>query len=789
MQRGLVKELPLSTLHGTRLGVDATAYLKRLLSSHDPNNSDQFLSAVGGVPLALTAQIERDLKALEKAGVKPVFVFPGLAPQAKERPFVVEDQRTFRRHQAWEHYEQGRVQQAQAEFSQSSTLVPLDVIRIVQRLFKQRTVEFVVAPYLAWAQLVYLERHDKQYVHSSWASTELFLFDGIDRLILDINLQQSTFSYASKAAITHDLQISNDQFLDLSILAGFDGAPTFPIIEHNFSFRAAVDLIKTRASGVATVLSFRDVPILYQSNYMDQFARARTMIKFALVLVAQDGRVLPLPLVIAPPIGSGTAVATGADVPVDLNEVYSARFPDEVYYQLFRGLVGPQLLTALASGHVSEPAPLCGGTPEYERFIKSLTEAPQSPRCVALALISSVLHPLWSKKPVAAIYYFDPTRDYLVPHSSGRTTEFIGLVSKWNVDARHVEDELRRQSSSTIDLCLCLGGTSTPSLAQRTIVPRNSDKLLDKKDEIVANTLWRFLELRTFLTAAHQHTPHAVALFAAMKASKVNDKFQEALYLAIELLQAGVLYNGRIGTRPYSGGPNFQGSEEDKRSMLLVMRVMSIVPLSFHPGPWTGPLSRELLVFNSFLRATSRAMRQLLESVALNLLLRSDARRSREDYLDIALSLPFQSETNTGMGILFKAYGDAVCHLAGGVDVVRRAGAPDGPAPEGEKHAVSEAKEQTLGLLDGAFPNVKNVRGELARGLRFWQVVSTPFRPWCEVIEGRVAVADYRAWNGSCAQMMVAVRSLRGSQGGIAPGLAAQFEAADKWLHPFQLGA
>lgn len=67
-----------------------------------------------------------------------------------------------------------------------------------------------------------------------------------------------------------------------------------------------------------------------------------------------------------------------------------------------------------------------------------------------------------------------------------------------------------------------------------------------------------------------------------MKASRLNDKFQESLYLALELVRAGALHNGRIGSRIYSGGPNFQGTEEDKRSMLLCMRVMSIVPLSFH---------------------------------------------------------------------------------------------------------------------------------------------------------------------------------------------------------------
>lgn len=79
-----------------------------------------------------------------------------------------------------------------------------------------------------------------------------------------------------------------------------------------------------------------------------------------------------------------------------------------------------------------------------------------------------------------------------------------------------------------------------------------------------------------------QHTPYARALYAAMKGAKVNDKFQEALFLALELLRSGTLHNGRIGTKVYSGGPAFAGTEEDKRSMLLVMRVMSIVPLAFH---------------------------------------------------------------------------------------------------------------------------------------------------------------------------------------------------------------
>jgi len=241
-----------------------------------------------------------------------------------------------------------------------------------------------------------------------------------------------------------------------------------------------------------------------------------------------------------------------------------------------------------------------------------------------------------------------------------------------------------------------------------------------------------------------------------MKNAKVNDKFQEPLFLAMELLRAGVLHNGRIGTRAYSGGPNFTGgTEADKRSMLLVMRVLSIVPLVFtvrpsrhlslggerareereltqlvsplQPGAWNGPLSRELLVFNSFLRATSRSMRNLLEAIAVNCLLRGDAQRSYADYLGVAFSLPFQADTNTGMGILFKAFGDTVCHMAGGIEVVARtangAGGASAAATKEEREAIQQSKDQVLGLLQDAFPNVKNVRAELERGFRFWNLV------------------------------------------------------------------
>ena len=131
------------------------------------------------------------------------------------------------------------------------------------------------------------------------------------------------------------------------------------------------------------------------------------------------------------------------------------------------------------------------------------------------------------------------------------------------------------------------------------------------------------------------------------------------------------------------------------------------------PQAWSAPLSRELLVFNSFVKSLTRALRTLLEVTSLNMFLRGDAKRERDDLLDIALSLPFQSDVNTGFGILAKVYLDALTHI-NNRQCVRDANA----------EGVREAKQLALEICEETFPGVKNPKGEVERGFRFWDCVS-----------------------------------------------------------------
>lgn len=117
-------------------------------------------------------------------------------------------------------------------------------------------------------------------------------------------------------------------------------------------------------------------------------------------------------------------------------------------------------------------------------------------------------------------------------------------------------------------------------------------------------------------------------------------------------------------------------------------------------------------MFNSFVRSLTRALRTLLEVTSLNMLLRSDARRARDDFLDITLSLPFQTEVNTGFGVLAKVYLDALTHLNNRTRV-------RDPNADG----VKEAKAMALEVCEDTFPGVKDPKHEVERGFRFWDIV------------------------------------------------------------------
>lgn len=263
--------------------------------------------------------------------------------------------------------------------------------------------------------------------------------------------------YTSKRGIVADLAVTEDQFLDIGLLVGFDHSPPFPPTIHEQALKATVDMVKYYKSGQAAVSAFADHPAVKSIQYSDHYARTRSMIKYSLIL-SSEGAVMPLPLAITTSPARGPSNhhphhPTAADIPSDLHEIFTNRLPDEIYFYLSRGLLGPQALVWLTTGQIIENPPLDNGeTTEYKRFVKEvITDGQTGPRATALALISSVAHNFWSNRKVTGYFWFEQTSPHNqkpIQHNSQQTAQLAERVAGWNVPYAVVEEELRRQNVS-----------------------------------------------------------------------------------------------------------------------------------------------------------------------------------------------------------------------------------------------------------------------------------------------------------------------------------------------------
>lgn len=248
-----------------------------------------------------------------------------------------------------------------------------------------------------------------------------------------------------------------------------------------------MDMVKYYKSGHAVVSAFADQIAGKAMAYADGFARTRSMIKFSLIL-GSEGGVVPLPLAITSPPNSNDRAhggqnhhphPTANDVPSDLHEIFTNRLPDEIYFYLSRGLLGPQSLVWLTSGIIAEGPPLDNGeTNEYRRFVKEvITEGQTGPRATSLALISGVCNPHWNTKKIHGHFWFEGHggsggQNKQIQHNSPQTLQLADRVAGWNVSYAIVEEELRRQNVSFL-ITLLIDSSADSGFRARQLTSRS----------------------------------------------------------------------------------------------------------------------------------------------------------------------------------------------------------------------------------------------------------------------------------------------------------------------------
>ncbi|CCJ28602.1 unnamed protein product [Pneumocystis jirovecii] len=564
---------PLSVLKDCRIGIEANYYLKQLVERLPVK--DPMIYATSSMPVGLKTQILRDLSILKQNKIEPFFVFDGLDLINKNKKVWNDDYSKIRA-EAWKNYDQGKLQQASNDFNLSGKITFYFICVLIDILLEKK-IEFLIAPYLSWAQLAYMLGNNQYNINAIFGSVN----------ILSFNVDHKQTILSSLGGIT------NDQLLDIFILLGSDFCPTFPPLE-----------------------------MISQING-DVFKFLQDTIKIFKSVLTENGKLLPL---------------NESDAPNDIHEFIGTRLPEEIYFYLSRGIVGPHVINILTSGMLIENTPLDNrDSQEYRDFLKDIFPI----QTQSLNLLTQPLHRFYQAKNVSAYYWFDPEHEHKMFHKI--TPSIYESVKTWMVKEDFVNQIKMTIPENKVNFLI-----SKDSFSLKT----DDNVIMQSHEQILSSIYGRFFQLRSFINPDHSLSPWGLALLDSLKIC--HEDQQSSIVLIFELLRLRVFKQDNFSIS-YSGESS-KGTEEEKSFTTLISRVACLSVLHQKDVPWAGPLSQGLLVFNFFIKILSQTIRNLIEMVTVSLFMNRDANRERDDWLEFAKQLPFNNEYDITMGLVIKTY-------------------------------------------------------------------------------------------------------------------------------------
>ncbi|KAG4301766.1 hypothetical protein PCK1_001742 [Pneumocystis canis] len=638
--------------------------------------------ATASMPVGLRTQILRDLSILEQNKIEPFFVFDGLSLVTKDKKNWNKDYSRIRT-EAWKNYDQGKLQQALNEFSLSANIQVSSLSKILINILLEKKIEFLVAPYLSWAQLAYMAETTHCHIDAIFGSINMLLFN-VDRLIIEFNFDYSIFSWLDKQTILSSLgDITHDQFLDISILLGSDFCPAFPPLEiisqiNGDVFRFLQDTIKIFKSGINTILNYHHSFMTKHMDYLDTFYRAICIIKHHIVLM-ENGKLSPL---------------NESDAPNDIHEFISTRLPEEIYFYLSRGIVGPQVINILTSGILLENTPLDNGdSQEYRDFLNDIfTIQTQS-----LNLLTQPLHRFYQAKNVSVYYWFDPEYEHKMFHKM--TPSIYESIKTWIIKEDIVNQIKMTIPENKINFLSFFKSFSDPKISKESYSLKTDDNIMQTHEQILSSIYGRFFQLRSFINADHSLSPWGLALLDSLKICYEDQ--QSSIVLIFELLRLRAFKQDRFSIS-YSGESS-KGTEEEKSFTTLISRVACLSVLHQKDVPWAGPLSQGLLVFNSFIKILSQAIRNLIEMITVSLFMNRDANRERDDWLEFARQLPFNNEYDVTMSLVIKTYLEEII--------------------TSENPTSEDSKKNAINYLKSTFVSAENIEEDIMKFRYLWNSI------------------------------------------------------------------
>lgn len=420
--------LPLATLKGSIVGIDASHYLSLHLRNH--TTREPLLVALGGFPFALKSNIERELQTFKNLGIGCVFVFNGLDFGSKDdRPHIhPESVRAFE--QAWEFYDQQQADQVVDAFSGAGTPRPESLYRFLQRILYQNGVEFIQAPYSAVAQLSYLYKGDNPLIDAVFGPSEAFLFD-VDKLITRTDTDYTQFFWIAKQTCQDELgRLSNEQFFEFCLLLGSSFLRIFPPFD-NPAFPGKVNIRDALAmfngsgrNALSLCAQFDEDRRVQDLQYAERYKRAFMTVKHH-AFIDIEGKV---------------CLMDQENTPSDMHELIGQHLPEELHFYISKGILGSDIPNFLTSGDLQVPLPL--GVEDTEVYRQLAGESLIPIKTQAIRLLSNSLHRFYQTKVINVRTWYDEKADR--PINLKGLPSVRETIQSWKLSGNQLPAEIKK---------------------------------------------------------------------------------------------------------------------------------------------------------------------------------------------------------------------------------------------------------------------------------------------------------------------------------------------------------
>jgi len=463
-------------------------------------------------------------------------------------------------------------------------------------------------------------------------SHELLLYDVQNCIITKIDFDKKLVHGVSKTDILTKLKVDEDTFIDIMLMIGTSFLPTFPVLmdstvikQQPASIKDAVNCLRTTGDKSVGILcqTWNDTLQKSEPSWEDKYRKAKMSVLHA-IYVTDEGEI---------------KIRNSETLTRDNHDYIGLRLPEEMYHYLMKGAIGPRVMNWLAYLEILVQPPLDGGeSQEYRRLV---TEQLVPIKEQTIALYASRIHRVFLFKKISMHFWFDDSTIVKMNHQNFQPSP-SRQVQTWRVNKDSYKEQESIVKAAPGSLAFALLSLQDEKFAASTLpktplrvedgkeVTKIELPLLRSKEEILTNTLWRFLHLRGYVNDKHELTSWGSALAVAIKAlGAAQAQLDEAVVLAFELLRYRQL-NAENPHAEWIGGP-LRGSPQDQAFCLLIARCACLVKLRHKEIGYTGPLSKNLLSYYSIISAVRESDRDLTECVLGSMFLYYHADRKQTD--------------------------------------------------------------------------------------------------------------------------------------------------------------